>query len=604
MRQQRLFWQIFPVSLLITMGAILAVSWFTASTLRTFYFEQTQVDIEARALLLEQKITDLSMLSARALQDFCRRTGRKAATRITVVANTGLVLADSNEHPDRMENHANRPELIRAFLGQVGSAIRYSHTLGRDMLYVAIPVSLTVNNRTIRGGLRLSVPVMAIDAVLSSIRIKILLSSLIVILLAAVFSLYLARRISRPLEEIREGAEKLARGDIDRFVNIRDRGLSAEMSGLVSSMNEMAAQINERIDTISRQRNELEAVFSSMTEAVVAIDADECVIRMNRAAETLLDIEGKTVKGRPVHGLLRNPELMDMIRSTLLNNSCINAEIDRFDGQEHSILQVRAVPLQDSRQDPIGALVVMSDVTRINRLENLRRDFVANVSHELKTPITAIKGYVETLLDTALDDGENARKFLEIIARQTNRLDAIVDDLLTLSRIEERVGNNSVDLQQQEIYPPLTGAVQTCSLAAEDKNVTVTLFCDPELTALINAQLLEQAVINLLSNAINYSAARSTVIVRAEAEPGSTPREKNRIRVAVIDQGRGIAAEHLERIFERFYRCDKARSRARGGTGLGLAIVKHIAQSHGGSVEVSSQPGQGSVFTLFLQTAN
>ena len=602
MRQQRLFWQIFPVSLLITMGAILAVSWFATSSLRTFYFSRMEVDIEARALLLEQKIVDLSAVPLPALQDFCRQAGRRAATRITVVTADGLVLADSNEDPKQMENHGNRPELIRAFKGNTGSALRYSHTLGQEMLYVAIPIQLNVNGSQVQGGLRLSVPVTALNTVLASIGRRILAGSLLVIVLAALLSLYLARRISRPLEEIRQGAARLARGEIDQFVNVRQRGMSIEMNDLVRSLNQMANQINERIHIIRRQRNELEAVFSSMTEAVVAIDADECVIRVNRAASVLLNIDGETVQGSQVQGLLRNPELLGMIRSCQLNNSCSEAEIEWFDGREHSTVQVRTVPLQDSEQQPIGALVVMGDMTRLNQLENLRRDFVANVSHELKTPITAIRGYVETLIDTAMDDRENSRRFLEIVTRQACRLDAIVDDLLTLSRIEERLGSNTVELRVQEIKPVLAGALQTCSLAAADKNVTVILHCPSSLQAKSNPQLLEQAVVNLLNNAITHSFAGSTVEVRADVDPGSRGRQGGQVRIRVVDQGKGIGAEHLERIFERFYRCDKARSRQNGGTGLGLAIVKHIAHSHGGSVEVSSQLNRGSVFTLYLQS--
>ena len=597
MRQQRLFWQIFPVSLLISLGAILAISWFATSTLRTFYLEQMRSDIEARALLLEQKILDLSTTSPIKLQKFCRRAGRRAATRITVVAADGTVLADSNEDPQRMENHGQRPELLQAFSGHTGSSLRFSRTLGQDMLYVAIPLQLKSNNPP--GGLRLSVPATALNAVLSSIRTKIMFGSLAVILLAAAFSIYLARRISHPLEEIKKGAEQLARGKINRFINIRDSGMSVEMSGLIRSLNQMAGQINERIHIISRQRNELEAVFSSMTEAVVAIDAEECVIRMNRAAGTMLGIDGQTVKGNPVQGLLRNPELMKMIRSTLGSNNSISEEIDLFDGRDHSALQVRVAPLQDSKQETIGALVVMNDVTRINRLENLRRDFVANVSHELKTPITAIKGYVETLLDGALDEKMDARRFLEIVSRQTNRLDAIIDDLLTLSRIEDRAKKDSIDLVHQEICQALAAAQQTCGLAAVDKNVSVDLRCPNGLKATTNLPLLEQAVINLLSNAITYSPAGSTIIFEAASHIDDFG--KKTIRISVEDQGPGIAAEHLDRIFERFYRCDKARSRENGGTGLGLAIVKHIAQSHGGTVEVTSKPGQGSVFTLNLQ---
>lgn len=396
-RRRPLFWQIFPVSLLISLCTVLAVSWYATTTFKKFYYDQMVEDIEARALLLEQKILDLILESPDALQKFCRQAGRRAHTRITVVAPDGVVLADSNEDPQRMERHGKRPEITQAYSGQTGSSLRLSKTLHQDMLYVAIPLRL----RSISppAALRLSVPATALNTVLRTIRTRVFLASLLIILLAAVFSRQLALRISRPLEKIKQGAEQLSSGEKTRLVTIHEHGLSLEMTGLILSLNHMAEQLMERILLTRRQHNELEAVFSSMTEAVLAVDAEECVIRLNRAAGSLFCIDPQRSKDRPVQGMLRNPELMEMIRATLRSNNSTDAEIELFDGQQRTLLEVRVVPLQDNAQQPIGALLVMNDVTRINRLENVRRDFVANVSHELKTPITVIKGYVETLLD-------------------------------------------------------------------------------------------------------------------------------------------------------------------------------------------------------------
>jgi two-component system phosphate regulon sensor histidine kinase PhoR len=243
----------------------------------------------------------------------------------------------------------------------------------------------------------------------------------------------------------------------------------------------------------------------------------------------------------------------------------------------------------------------MNDLTKLNRLENIRQDFVANVSHELKTPITAIKGYVETLQDGAIDDRDNALRFLGIVARQANRLDAIVDDLLILSRIENTNVQEEVNLLDGEVGPVLESALQTCAVHADAKEVIVQIECDEELLAPINQPLLEQAVINLLKNAINYSPEGSLVTLRC---CGSTNLQGEKfVHLSVVDNGPGIAREHLPRLFERFYRCDKARSRDQGGTGLGLAIVKHIAQAHNGTVEVESVPGKGSTFTITLPAA-
>lgn len=596
MQRRPLFWQIFPVSLLISLCTVLAVSWFATTTFKKFYYDQMVVDIEARALLLEQKILDLIMDSPGALQEFCHQAGRRAQTRITVIAPNGAVLADSNEDPQRMEKHGKRPEITKAFSGEPGSSLRFSKTLHQDMLYVAIPLQLTPVDKP--GALRLSVPATALNTVLHTIRNRVFLASLLIILLAALFSRRLALRISRPLEEIKQGAEQLSSGEKTRLITLHEQGLSLEMSGLITSLNRMAEQLMKRIILTSRQHNELEAVFSSMTEAVLAVDAEECVIRLNRAAGRLFRIDPRIGKETPVQGVVRNPALMEMIRDTLRGNVCTEDKIELFDGQQRTTLEVRVVPLQDNARQPIGALMVMDDVTRIHRLENVRRDFVANVSHELKTPITVIKGYVETLLDDGVE--EQANTFLQIVLRQAGRLDAIIDDLLSLSRIEDTANSEeaSIDLALEELIPVLNAALQTCELKAEKKQIRLELRCPPDLKAVHNPALLEEAVINLLSNAITYSPPGSTVVVRAESRQESD--KKKWVRIAVQDTGCGIQKKHLDRIFERFYRCDKARSRENGGTGLGLSIVKHIAQSHGGSVAVESQFGKGATFTLNL----
>jgi two-component system phosphate regulon sensor histidine kinase PhoR len=597
-RRRPLFWQIFPVNLLIILCTVFAISWFATTTFKKFYYDQMVVDIEARALLLEQKILDLILDSPDALQNFCRQAGRRAQTRITVVAPNGAVLADSNEDPQRMEKHGNRPEITTAFSGETGSSLRFSKTLHQDMLYVAIPLQLDPANKP--GALRLSVPATALNTVLHTIRNRVFFASLLTILLAAIFSHRLALRISLPLEEIKQGAEQLSSGEKTRLVTLHEQGLSLEMNSLISSLNRMAEQLMERILLTSRQHNELEAVFSSMTEAVLAVDAEECVIRLNRAAGRLFRINPQIGNETPVQGVIRNPALMEMIRDTLRGNSSTEDKIELFDGQQRTTLEVRVVPLQDNAQQPIGALMVMDDVTRIHRLENVRRDFVANVSHELKTPITVIKGYVETLLDGGIDAHKDGNQFLQIVLRQAGRLDAIIDDLLSLSRIEATTGNQetTLDLRQEQLCPMLRAALQTCELKALEKNIRLELHCPAELKAVHNPALLEEAVVNLVSNAITYSSSEASVIIRAQSRKENG--KKKWIEIAVQDQGCGIQKEHLDRIFERFYRCDKARSRESGGTGLGLAIVKHIAQSHGGTVEVESQFGKGSTFTLKL----
>jgi two-component system phosphate regulon sensor histidine kinase PhoR len=296
--------------------------------------------------------------------------------------------------------------------------------------------------------------------------------------------------------------------------------------------------------------------------------------------------------------VIRNPYILEMIDFTLKHTSQQEQKVTLFNGTEPIMLDTHAVPLRDEDDRGMGVLLVMNDLTKLNRLENIRQDFVANVSHELKTPITAIKGYVETLLDGALEDEDNARRFLNIVVRQANRLDAIVDDLLTLSRIEDREEREDIQLVEGEVGQVLESALQTCAVHADEKDIIVEVECDEELYAPINQPLLEQAVINLLNNAIAYSPHGTLITLRCQA---TLNRQGGRlVQISVTDNGPGIAKEHLPRLFERFYRCDKARSRDQGGTGLGLAIVKHIAHAHKGTVEVESTPGKGSTFTITL----
>lgn len=596
MRNIRLFWQIFPVCVGITLFAMGLSAWLATTTGRSFYLDNLKEEVRQRAQLIVSTVSQLSRGEQQVFADFVRQSGRRAATRITVVANDGTVLADSDEDHRQMENHGKRPEVLPALAGETGYAIRHSNTLGQNMLYCAIPVKLGEAGQ--QGVLRLALAITPIEALLGGFQQRMLGIALGVVLLAGFISFYSAKRISRPLEEMKQGAEQLTKGRIDQLIKINSEYMSVEMAGLANAINQMAEQINRRIRIIIQQRNELEAVFSSMADAVVAIDADKKIIRMNQAAAELFSLPSEGVKGKAVHGVIRNSYILEMVDFTLQHNTAQEQKISLFNGSESAILDTHAVPLRDEDNNSMGVLLVMNDLTKLNRLENIRQDFVANVSHELKTPITAIKGYVETLLDGALDDEDNARRFLNIVVRQANRLDAIVDDLLTLSRIEVRENKEDILLAISEVGPVLESALQTCAVNADEKDIVIEVECDEELHAPINQPLLEQAVINLLNNAIAYSPHGTLISLRCQGSRNS--QGEHLVQFSVTDNGPGIAKEHLPRLFERFYRCDKARSRDQGGTGLGLAIVKHIAHAHKGSIEVESTPGKGSTFTITI----
>jgi two-component system phosphate regulon sensor histidine kinase PhoR len=414
----------------------------------------------------------------------------------------------------------------------------------------------------------------------------------VIAVVAALASLIISRRISSPLEKMKLSAERFAAGDLNH--RLESPGL-LEMNTLAEAMNKMAGRLDERIRTIVEQRNEQQAVLSSMIEGVFAVDESERLISMNRSAARLISADPGKVRGKRLQEIVRNSELQRFVERTLRSDTPIEGEILLGDDRDRFV-QTHGAVLQGSDGARIGALVVLNDITRIRQLETVRRDFVANVSHELKTPITSIKGYVETLLDGAMHNLDESKRFLEIILKHSDRLNSIIDDLLSLSRIEQEKESGAIVLEEGSIKDVLQNAIRACETKATAKEIEVVLNCSDAVYARINAPLLEQAVVNLVDNAIKYSEPDKIVTVEAESTKGA-------IEIRVHDQGCGIPKEHLHRLFERFYRVDKARSRKMGGTGLGLAIAKHIIQAHDGRISVASQPGKGSTFTIHIPPA-
>ncbi len=573
------------------MAVLFGVGWHLTGAIENFFLGQTAVDLEARArLVTPQIVTALEAKDFDGLDRLCKELGSAADARFTVVLPSGSVVGDSVEDPARMENHASRVEVAAGLAGRVSHSTRYSRTLQQDMMYVAVPV--VASEARIVGTVRAARALTAIDGALKALYHQVPIGGLVALVLAVLVSFWVSRRISRPLEAMRHGAVDFAQGRFDRKLAVAG---SMEVCALARAMNLMAEQLDDRIRTIMEQRNEQQAVLASMVEGVLALDMEERVLHFNQAAAQFLGVDPEKLQGQRIAEVARKADLQRFIGRTLEGPGPIEGEIVLQD-EAARYLQAHGTVLRDAEQQEIGVLIVLHDVTRLRRLENIRRDFVANVSHELKTPITAIKASVETLLDGAAVSPADSQKFLKIVAKQADRLNAIIDDLLALSRIEQNDDVSGMVLEVQFLEPALRSALQSCEVAAADKGIDLQLACDAELQARINTPLLEQAVINLVGNAIKYGERQSRVQVEAEVED-------DMLKIRVRDRGCGISKEHLPRLFERFYRVDKARSRHQGGTGLGLAIVKHIIQAHGGSVTVSSEPGAGSVFTLLLPTA-
>ncbi len=586
MKPRPLLWQIFPAILLVTVGALLATGLFTSRSLRGFFLERTSSDLQARAWTVARQMPiRLERGGAASVDSLCRDLGERTGTRLTMILPDGTVVGDSHENPGRMDNHGDRPEIRAALAGSTGVSVRFSATLRETLMYAAIPVR---SDGESIGVLRAAMAITDIDRELGEMRRRIVLGLLAVFLVAAATSLWISRRMARPLEELRMGASRFAEGRLD--LRLSGEG-PREVRDLAAAMNGMAVRLDDRIRKVSDQRNELKAVLASMDEGLLAVDAAERILRINAAAGRLLGCDPAEAEGRMVQEAARNSSLLKFVTRALEASGRIEEDLTVVrDGREIH-LQAVGSPLS-GEQGRIGALVVLNDVTRLRRLEDVRREFVANVSHELKTPITSIRGFVETLREGAAGDPEASRRFLDILSRQSERLQAIVEDLLSLSRLEQ--GGGTVEgIDPRSLAPTLQAAARDCAETAAAKESAVRVDCPDDLICPHDPGLIEQAVVNLIDNALRYNPSGTRVEVAAG-------RVEDDLVITVQDDGKGIAEHHLPRIFERFYRVDSARSRERGGTGLGLAIVKHVAIAHGGSVDVRSRPGEGALFSIRL----
>jgi two-component system, OmpR family, phosphate regulon sensor histidine kinase PhoR len=507
---------------------------------------------------------------------WCASIAAAGGYRATVVSPDGSVLADSEAEPGAMENHAARPEVAAALSGRAATDLRKSATLGKDFAYAAAPI---------RGGsggaLRLAVERPALMAAMSGARGA--LTAAAAALLAAVVAVAaaLGRSLSRPLSFLARkagayGAAAPAGADEARILS--------------EALDSMTARIADRAKAAEEQGRRLAAVLDALPEAVLALDPSLRLASANRAAAALFGLDA-SIEGRSLLEAVRSTELQELAERCLATGEAAGADICLYLPSERSFAAT-AAPILGPGGEIGGPVLVLGEVTEMRRLERVRRDFVANVSHELRTPVQLVKGFAEALEDGAMRDTEQAARFVALIARNAQRMEDLISDLLSLASLE-RGGREGIDASPTAVAPILEAAREAVAAKAEAAGVEVAVACEAGLEAVVNAGLLEQALVNLLDNAVKFSPRASRVDAAARADGAS-------LRIEVRDRGIGIPAADLGRVFERFYRVDKARSRDLGGTGLGLAIVRHIALAHGGAASAESWEGEGSTFVLEL----
>ena len=587
-RELQLSQKMFAALLFMAVFCVAAMMWYTFATFERFYRIDRREYLEAVTKLLSRDFAEASPDPVQ-LQRLAAASATLAHTRVTLIDPAGVVLVDTEEDPARMVNHKDRPEIRAALAGDPGFAVRFSDTRQRMMMYVAVPVLRAGRPVAVA---RSAVELRAVEDILWGVRQHTLVVAVLLLFLAGVTSSWVARRFSHSLEDVTRAAERFAGGDFSRLAPPAD---TVETRRLSQTLNFMAVQLSHRIRTSERLLGEQKAVFDGMLEGVLVLDPEGKLADLNAAAARMLDIHAERARGRDLLEAVRNVHLQDLVERTRKGPGAVEDFLSVGIGKPRH-LQVHGTRFADAQGRPLGVLVVLSDVTQLRQLEEIRRDFVANVSHELKTPVTAIQGFTETLLACPDESPAERRRFLEIILRQSHRLGSLIDDILALARLEQADEHRGADRSPHDAGHVVRVAVQALAPKAEARKIGIDVECPEGLTATVDAPLLERALVNLLDNAVNYSPEGRRVAIRCRRDGGQ-------LLFEVEDRGCGIAPEHLGRIFERFYRVDQARSRALGGTGLGLAIVKHIARLHGGTVAVRSAPGQGSTFTIAIPAA-
>ena len=550
--------------------------------IKQFYFSENLKNLTSKAKILEKVIIDKNLDDIKNTDEIFKQLGRETSTRFTLIDINGNVIGDSHQSSSLMDNHLNRPEIMMALKNDLGTSIRFSSTLQIDMLYLAIPYYHNKNKYIIRT----SISILDLQENINKLYFSLIIIGTFVLIVSLILCFYFAQNIGKIFNKIGNHSVKISEGNFNSYLPENN---IIELDNLSKSINLMVNGIGSRIKTISRQKNELETILSSMSEAVLALDLNGKILMLNSSGYNLFNLNLDTTIGKSAYKLIRNSNILSFFEEIIEKQDLIEKEIKMTNTDK--VLISRGTILLDDLRKPIGAVIVFNDITKIHVLENIRKEFVANVSHELKTPVTAIKGFVETMISST--DNKEQNKFLKIIENHTNRLNDIINDLLFLSRIEGRNERNKSDIEISNILSIIEASNFECQNLIEEKNITLKIECSDKIKMNLNPRLMQVAITNLLTNAIKYSDKNSKISIVVKDQ------NKN-LLISVIDSGIGIEEKHHGRLFERFYRVDSSRNREEGGTGLGLAIVKHIIQMHNGEILIKSEVYRGTTFIINL----
>lgn len=585
-----MFWRLFGTYSVLLLAAIGLLGVVVLARVERYSLEQIEESLRTKAVLIGAGLRDRSPAAASDLRDRLAEVRRQVPVRVTLLAEDGRVLADSDEDPTQMENHADRPEVRQARDAPFGTTTRFSRTLQEPMMYLAM--------RTRDGGdvafVRVALPLTAAQEQLAGIRRLVWAAAVGTGLLGLGLAFWLAQRVTRPLRELTAGTEQIAAGEYGHKVYAADRG---EVGALARTFNQMSERLASQFARLEEDRQQLRTILAGMVEGVIAVDADERILFANERAHELLGLPAQAATGRKFWEIVRHSGLTTAVRAALERSDPYDTELN-WDGTGGKSITVHAARLPDvPAAPPRGAVIVLHDTTQLRLLERVRQEFVANASHELKTPLSVIKAAVETLIEGAVNDPQHRDLFLGQIAEQADRLQRLISDLLSLARVE--AGTDTFEPQRVALGPFVAACLARHRGRAEANGQALEAsppVPDDDLAVWADEEALDQILGNLVDNALKYTPAGGRIKVGWEADDGE-------VVLTVQDSGIGIPERDLPRVFERFFRVDRARSRELGGTGLGLSIVKHLAQAMQGGVSATSRVGHGSTFTVRLPRA-